>query len=106
MKSKKIIDENTKLFFLAGPIFVELLLNILINNADTVMLGRFSQIAVGAVGNANQIMFLFIVMFNVIATATNVIVAQYLGAKQEDKMNQIYTLSFAVNIVIGIVFLY
>ena len=103
MKSKKIIDENTKLFFLAGPIFVELLLNILINNADTVMLGRFSQIAVGAVGNANQIMFLFIVMFNVIATATNVIVAQYLGAKQEDKMNQIYTLSFAVNIVIGIV---
>ncbi|MCQ2573284.1 MAG: MATE family efflux transporter [Treponema sp.] len=104
-KSNKItheIDENTKLFFLAGPIFVELLLNILIHNADTVMLGRFSPVAVGAVGNANQIMFLFIVMFNVIATATNVIVAQYLGAKQFDKMNQIYTLSFVVNLVIGI----
>ncbi len=103
MKSKKTIDENTRLFILAGPIFVELLLNILIHNADTVMLGRFSPVAVGAVGNANQIMFLFIVMFNVIATATNVIVAQYLGANQTEKMNQIYTLSFVVNIVIGVV---
>jgi len=102
-KSKRVIDENTRLFVLAGPLFVELLLNILIHNADTVMLGRFSQIAVGAVGNANQIMFLFIVMFNVIATATNVIVAQYLGAKQTEKMNQIYTLSFVVNIVIGFI---
>lgn len=103
MRTEKIIDENTRLFTLSGPIFVELLLNILIQNADTVMLGRFSQVAVGAVGNANQIIFLFIVMFNVIATATNVIVAQYLGAKQFDKMNQIYTLSFVVNAGIGII---
>ncbi|MCF0242356.1 MAG: MATE family efflux transporter [Treponema sp.] len=102
MKTEKIIDEKTRLFTLAGPIFVELLLNILIQNVDTIMLGRFSKTAVGAVGNANSIMFLFIVMFNVIATATNVIVSQYLGAKQEDKMNQIYTLSFVVNAVIGI----
>ena len=103
MKTEKTIDENTKLLFLAGPMFVELLLNILIQNADTVMLGRFSQISVGAVGNANSIMFLFIVMFNVISTATNVIVAQYLGAKQTDKMNQIYTLSFVVNLGLGLI---
>ncbi len=105
MKAKRdvAINENTKLISLAGPMFVELLLNILINNADTVMLGRFSETAVGAVGNANQIMFLFIIMFNVIASSTNVIVAQYLGANQKDRMNQIYTLSFVVNAVIGIV---
>lgn len=104
MKGKKeiVINENTRLATLAVPMFIELLLNILIQNADTVMLGRFSQTAVGAVGNANQIMFLFIVTFNVIASATNVIVAQYLGAKQTKKMNQIYTLSFVVNAVIGI----
>ena len=103
MKTEKEINERTRLIILAGPMFVELLLNILIQNADTVMLGRYSQIAVGAVGNANQIMFLFIVMFNVISTATNVIVAQYLGAKHTEKMNQIYTLSFVVNLAIGLV---
>lgn len=99
----RAIDETTPLLFLAGPMFWELLLNIFINNVDTLMLSHYSELAVGAVGNANQIMFLLILMFNIIATATSVIVAQYLGAKQYDRMNTIYTLSLIVNLVFGIV---
>lgn len=38
-----------------------------------------------------------------LATATSVVVAQYLGAKQFEKMNMIYTLSFVVNLIVGIV---
>lgn len=104
MKNNKerVIDETTPLLFLAGPMFGELLLNIFINNVDTLMLSHVSELAVGAVGNANQIMFLLILMFNIIATATSVIVAQYLGAKQYEKMNTIYTLAFLVNLVVGI----
>ena len=97
------INEATPLLFLAGPMFLELLLNIFINSADTLMLSHYSEKAVGAVGNSNQIMFLLILMFNIIATATSVIVAQYLGAKQFEKMNMIYTLSFIVNLVIGMI---
>lgn len=39
MKQKKIleINEKTSMFLLAGPIFMELLLNILLSNVDTVM---------------------------------------------------------------------
>lgn len=104
MKDKKnqVIDETTPLLFLAGPMFFELLLNILINNVDTLMLSHYSEVAVGAVGNANQVMFLLILMFNIIATATSVVVAQYLGAKQYKKMNMVYTLSLIVNLVFGI----
>lgn len=102
-KNSREINENTPLLFLAGPMFMELLLNIFINSADTLMLSHYSEKAVGAVGNANQIMFLLILMFNIIATATSVIVAQYLGAKQHDKMNMIYSLSFIVNLVVGII---
>ncbi|MDD6035513.1 MAG: MATE family efflux transporter [Lachnospiraceae bacterium] len=97
------INEKTPMLLLAGPIFVELLLNILLNNVDTVMLSRYSENAVGAVGIANQMMFLFIIMFNVIAGATGVVVAQYLGAKKTDNMNQIYTLSFVFNLTLGII---
>ncbi len=100
---KRIIDENTPLMFLAGPMFVEMLLNIFINNIDTMMLGRYSENAVGAVGNANQVMSLIILMFSIIATATSVVVSQYLGADQKDKMNQIYSLVVIVNTVFGIV---
>ncbi|MDD5900737.1 MAG: MATE family efflux transporter [Lachnospiraceae bacterium] len=97
------INEKTPMLLLAGPIFVELLLNILLNNVDTVMLSRYSENAVGAVGIANQMMFLFIIMFNVIAGATGVVVAQYLGAKKTENMNQIYTLSVAFNLVLGMI---
>ena len=96
------IDEKTPLLLLAGPMFLELFLNTMLNNVDTLMLSHYDEYAVGAVGNANTIMFMMNIMFNIIATATSVVVAQYLGAKQYDKMNMIYTLAFSVNLVFGI----
>ncbi len=98
----RAIDETTPLLLLAGPIFGELFLNILVNNIDTMMLSRYSQTAAGAVGNANQIMMLMIIMFNIIATATSVVVSQYLGAKKYDMMNKIYALAFLFNLFMGI----
>lgn len=97
------INETTPMLLLAGPIFVELLLNILLNNVDTVMLSRYSENAVGAVGIANQMMVLFVIMFNVIAGATGVVVAQYLGAKKTENMNQIYSLSVVFNLTLGMI---
>lgn len=105
MKTKKtlIIDERTPLLLIAGPMFAEMFLNILLNNIDTFMLSHYSEQAVGAVGNCNTIMFMVILLFNIIATATSVVVAQYLGAKQYEKMNTIYTLAFSVNLFSGVV---
>ena len=77
-----VIDENTPLLVLAGPMFLELLLNTMLQNVDTVMLSRYDEYAVGAVGIANIIMFMMLILFNIIATATSVVVAQYLGAKR------------------------
>lgn len=98
-----VIDEKTPLLLIAGPMFMELFLNILLNNIDTVMLSHYSENAVGAVGNSNTVMFMIIILFNIIATATSVVVAQYLGAKQYEKMNMIYTLALVVNLIFGIV---
>ena len=67
------------------------------------MLSHYNEYAVGAVGNANIIMFMMLILFNIIATATGVVVAQYLGAKMYDSMNMIYTLSIIVNLVFGII---
>ena len=99
----RVINEKTSLFVIAGPMFLELLLNILLNNMDTLMLSHYSERSVGAVGNANQVMFLVIITFNIIATAISVVVAQYLGAKKYDQMNMIYTMALLVNIAFGIV---
>ena len=98
-----VIDEKTPLLVLAGPMFLELLLNTMLNNVDTVMLSHYDEYAVGAVGNANTIMFMMLILCNIIATATSVVVAQYLGAGMHDRMNMIYTLAVAVNLVFGVV---
>ncbi len=102
-RSTIVIDEKTPLLILAGPMFLELLLNTMLNNVDTLMLSHYNEFAVGAVGNANIILFMMNIFFNVIATATTVVVAQYLGAKRHDKMNMIYTLSIVVNLAVGLV---
>ncbi len=102
-KNNVVIDEKTPLLILAGPMFLELFLNTMVNNVDTMMLSHYDEYAVGAVGNANTIMFMMNILFNVIATATSVVVAQYLGAKRYDRMNTIYTLAVVVNLVAGVV---
>lgn len=104
IKQKKIIEisEKTSIYALSIPIFFELLLNIMLNNVDTWMLSHYSETAVGAVGNANQLMFFIILVFNIMAVATSVVVAQYLGAKDYDCMNMIYTLALVVNLVFGV----
>ena len=103
-KNKNIvINEKTPLLMLAGPMFLELFLNTMLNNVDTLMLSHYDEYAVGAVGNANTIMFMMNILFNIIATATSVVVAQYLGAKRFDQMNMIYTLAVVVNLVFGLV---
>lgn len=102
IKGTKVINERTPLLLLAGPMFFELLLNTMLNNIDTIMLSHYDEYAVGAVGNANTIMFMMNILFNIIATATSVVVAQYLGAKRYDKMNMIYTLALVVNLIFGL----
>ena len=102
-KANPVINEKTPLLVIAGPMFLELFLGTMLNNIDTLMLSHYDEYAVGAVGNANQIMFMLNILFNIIATATGVVVAQYLGAKQYDKMNTIYTLAVMVNLMVGVV---
>lgn len=102
-KANPVINEKTPLLVIAGPMFLELLLGTMLNNIDTLMLSHYDEYAVGAVGNANQIMFMLNILFNIIATATGVVVAQYLGAKQYDKMNTIYSLAVLFNASFGVI---
>ena len=48
----KHMDQPLKIAF---PIFIELLLFMIMGNVDTLMLSQYSDVAVAAVGNANQI---------------------------------------------------
>ncbi len=74
------MQPKKSLLRLTWPIYVELSFFVLLGIADTLMLSQYSDLAVAAVGNANRIMFLFIVILNVVAIGVGVVVSQYVGA--------------------------
>ena len=84
---------------LSWPIFIEIFLQMLIGNIDQFMMSHYSQEAVAAVANANQIMNIFIFLITVMSTATTILIAQYLGAKNPTKINEVTTVSIAFNSV-------
>ncbi|TYS65669.1 MATE family efflux transporter [Sutcliffiella horikoshii] len=98
-------ETNTKkltLFALTWPIFIEVLLHMLMGNADILMLSQYSDDSVAAVGVANQILFMLIVMFGFIATGTTILVAQYLGSKNREIAAEVTVVSIGANLIFSV----
>ncbi|NMH73710.1 MATE family efflux transporter [Bacillus sp. RO2] len=98
-------ETNTKkltLFALTWPIFIEVLLHMLMGNADILMLSQYSDDSVAAVGVANQILFMLIVMFGFIATGTTILVAQYLGSKKRELAAEVTVVSIGANLIFSV----
>ena len=93
---------NFSVIRLAWPIFLQMVLAMSLGYADTAMMSHFSDVAVGAVGNANQVMGFLTLAFTIISSASGVIVAQYLGAKKLDEMDTIYTVSVGFNLSLSV----
>lgn len=87
---------------LSWPIFIELLLQMLVGNADQLMVGWRDPNGVGAIGNANQITNLLLLVFSVVCTASMILISQYIGAKDTRRVNQIYAVSLLMNVVFGL----
>lgn len=93
---------NKNLNALVWPVFIELLMQFLVGNVDQMMIASFQQEAVGALSNANQIMSVMLLTFNMVSMATTILVSQYRGAGDEKGLETIYTLSCALNLVLGV----
>ncbi|MET3696298.1 putative MATE family efflux protein [Bacillus oleivorans] len=103
METGKNQLKNMSLFALTWPIFIEIFLHMLMGNADTLMLSQYSDNSVAAVGVANQILYLIIVMFGFVATGTVILVAQYLGAEKEADAGSVSIVSLFANLIFGII---
>ena len=90
-------------FRLSVPIFVELLLQLLVGNVDQMMVSRYSQSAVAAIGNGNQLMNIVIILLSVMAGATTVVLSQRIGAKDTKRITQLCALSTLVMLVNGLI---
>lgn len=89
------------LFKLGWPIFVQCLLALCLGYVDTLMISNYDENAVGGLGNANQILGFLTLAFTVISSAAGVMIAQYIGAKLKEKLNEIYTVSIFFNLILS-----
>ncbi len=88
---------------LVWPIFIEMTLTMMVGNVDQYMVKSYSENAVGAIGNANQIINLLLIMFTIISMSTTILVSQYIGSNNKQKLSVIYTLSIFVNLIFSVV---
>ena len=98
-----MIARKLSVFTLAWPIFIEIALFMLMGNIDILMLGRFDSLAVGAVGNANQLFQIIGLLFTIITSATAVLVSQSIGAKKDEDVPVIVSLAFFSNFVFALI---
>lgn len=96
------LGKKNLLFHLTWPIFVELILQMLLGNIDQMMISRYSSTAVAAVGNANQILNFLVLTFNVLCTASIILITQYKGAGDEEHTRQVYSLSLMTNLAVSV----
>ncbi|PRX35552.1 putative MATE family efflux protein [Orenia metallireducens] len=97
------MEKRKSLYQLAGPIFIEILLFMLLGVADIFMLSQFDDRAAGAVGASNQVIANLNLIFVIISAGTAVLVAQNVGAKRKDEVERVSAISLAVNLIIGII---
>lgn len=85
------------------PIFFELLLITIVGNIDTIMLGHYSDKAVGAVGGISQVLNIQNVLFGFINLATTILCAQFIGARNKRRVQEVITVSLIVNLFLGVI---
>ncbi|SEL06823.1 putative efflux protein, MATE family [Carnobacterium iners] len=97
--------EKKKLFSLTFPIFLESLLFSIIGSVDTIMLSRYNDSAVGAVGVVNQMIFLILIAGNIILSGTGILLAQAIGAKRaKDHLQKLTLTAILINLFMGLLF--
>lgn len=85
------------------PIFFELLLVTIVGNIDTIMLGYYSDEAVGTIGGITQLLNIQNVIFSFINMATAILTAQFLGAKDYKRVKQVISVSLVLNVLLGLI---
>ena len=90
-----------KLFYFAMPIGLMGLFEQLFNSADVFLLGHFvGKDAMAAVGNNKPVIGLLVTLLIGLSLGANVVIAQYLGAGKQDKVEE--TVQTAIVMALGL----
>ena len=96
------ISVKKSLYRLTMPIFIDIALVMLLGAVDTVMLSRYSDDAVAAVGLDNQLVSFVFLIYQFVSMGAAILCAQYFGAGLRVRFMQIVGIAVIVNTLLGI----
>ena len=90
-----------QLKILTIPVFIEMALVMMLGAVDTVMLSRYSDNSVAAVGLDNQLISLVFLVYQFFSMGAAILCAQYIGAGLRKRLVQVVGIALAVNLLLG-----
>ncbi|MCR4630552.1 MAG: MATE family efflux transporter [Treponema sp.] len=94
----------SKLLKFSIPLILSSLLQLLFNAADVIVVGRFAgDNSLAAVGSTGSLINLLINLFMGLSVGTNVVVANYFGAKQNNELHDTIHTAVLVSIYSGLI---
>ncbi len=87
---------------LTVPVFIEMALVMMLGAVDTVMLSRYSDNSVAAVGLDNQLISLVFLVYQFFSMGAAILCAQYIGAGLRKRLVQVVGMALAVNLILGL----
>ncbi|WP_042357062.1 MATE family efflux transporter [Bacillus rubiinfantis] len=95
--------QDQTLFSISWPLFIELALHMGMGIMATFMLGHYSDDAAAGVGVANQLLNIFILIFNVTSIGGIVLISRNLGAGHLKQAKQLARSVFGLNFWFGVI---
>ena len=84
------------------PVFIEMALVMMLGAVDTVMLSRYSDNSVAAVGLDNQLISLVFLVYQFFSMGAAILCAQYIGAGLRKRLVQVVGMALTVNLLLGL----
>ena len=94
---------DRELIFLSWPIFVELLMVVIIGNINVWMISQFNEVAVASVGATNQLLSLSVYIYGFVTIGTQIMIAQFIGAKKNREIPEIINTAIFAGLAIGLI---
>ena len=104
--NKRKIDKTFYLtmFAIAIPIAIQNLISSSLNMIDILMIGRVSENALAAVGMANQLFFLFMLISFGVCSGAGIFISQYWGKKDIKRIKSTLGFTILAGSIVGLVF--
>ncbi|MBQ1993692.1 MAG: MATE family efflux transporter [Lachnospiraceae bacterium] len=110
MKESIQTEEKKKNFLktvclIAIPVALQCMLQSSFSIIDQIMIGKLGKVSIAAVGLAGKFSSIFSVVVAAVGAVAGIMIAQYIGAKDDEEVNRSFSVNLLASVVIALLFI-